>query len=95
MSVTIAEARAIIERMDAVQDMSAFDEREERGEELRAIDEQLGEWCGEGQAREDLRATADAIGSDYICALEEGSILAWGADRVICRQIVIISEPEE
>ena len=62
--------------------------------ELATLNEQLGEWHGTGAPREDLQETAELIGPDYICAIDDGSILAWGADRAIGREIVIIDEPE-
>jgi hypothetical protein len=93
--ITLAQADAIIERMNAVQQLVGFDNKEAREEELRAINEELGQWFGEGQPRADLSETALAIGADYICALADGSILAWGADRAIGREIVIIDEPTD
>lgn len=95
MTVTIKEVHAIITRMDAVQELSAFHDREALAEKLGAINEQLGTWCGEGEVREELRETSYAIGPDYICALEDGSILAWGRDRVIGRELYIIDAPEK
>lgn len=93
--VTIKEAKAIVARMNAAQELTAFYEREALAEELEAINVQLGDWCGEGTPRADLAEIDHTLGPDYICALENGSILAWGRDRAIGRELIIVNEPLE
>ena len=89
---TREQAQAIIARMDALQNPRRYGYAHP-GPELEAINEQLGKWCGANKpsdVREDMRAVADACGPDFICGLSDGSLLAWGGERVIGREIVII-----
>lgn len=59
------------------------------------LNETLAPWAGTGTADADFAAS---LGPDYICALDDGRILAWGGDAVTVpgaadRKLLIYSEP--
>lgn len=63
-------------------------------EEIRAAAlEALGSYMGAGEPAD--ADQAEALGPDYICAMDDGRIVAWGADIVIApgvsgREIIIL-----
>jgi hypothetical protein len=91
MSISPDTARALIENRVVAADRS-------NTQWLDDLNQVVSEWTGEGRIRDDLAATADGCGPDYICALDDGSFLAWGNEDVAqgraFRHIVIIDQAE-
>ncbi len=59
---------------------------------------QLGEWADRGILRPELEDCARRLEGDYICCLNTGEIVAWGAEFTLYpgrieREVIVISEP--
>jgi hypothetical protein len=91
MSISPDTARALIENRVVAADRS-------NTQWLDDLNQVVSQWAGEGRIRDDLAATADGCGPDYICALDDGSFLAWGNEDVVqgrpFRHIVIVGQAE-
>ena len=96
MQVTRQMVQERQEKVDAALERFNETTSADVADELSMIDsETVGQWAGTGRHREGLERTARKIGPDYICALDDGSILAWGAEGLLGRDVVIIDEPTD
>jgi hypothetical protein len=96
MSISPDTARALIE--NRIVATHRYDRLDPNNQWLDDLNQVVSEWTGEGRVRDDLAATADGCGPDYICALDDGSFLAWGNEDVAqgraFRHIVIVDQAE-
>ena len=77
LDVLIAKRTAIIESVDGEEyvDSQTLDDA------LADWEAELGQFAGSGTPSDE--AKADELSTDYICALDDGSIVAWGAEHPI------------
>ena len=63
-------------------------------EDMTAAYELLSQYAGTGEVRENLRVIAEAAGTDFICALDDGSILVWSYERPEGRAVDHCDDPD-